>query len=87
MPKAKEKKVLVPNPDLLAAFRGYRPVFGNQEDIWIQERVESLERKLRLVDNAILRGKPANHTSKMKEILRDELYLIDAITSRKDMDF
>lgn len=81
----KQKKEIIPNPDLIAAMRGYQPEFGDQSDIWIRERMTSLEKKLKEVDNKILRS-GNDLTPKMKEIVRIEEGLIQSINSRK-MDF
>lgn len=77
---------IIPNPKLLEAGRGYAPEYGNDADLYIAKRAKELDRKLGLVDNTILRGDPKFHTSKMKEILREEEYLISSITSR-NLDF
>jgi len=86
MAKPSKKFKIIQNPALAAALNGYQPEFGNQQDIWIRERMGQLEKKLADVDNTILRGKPDNHTPKMKEILFIESGLISSITNRK-MDF
>jgi hypothetical protein len=88
---ARESKVkkypVIPNPDLIQAGKGFRPAFGNDEDLRIINRVMELDKKLQLVDNKILRGEDAAKlTSKMRDILREERYLIDSIT-RRNMDF
>lgn len=88
---ARESKVkkfpVIPNPELIHAGRGFRPAFGNDEDLSIINRAMELEKKLMTVDNTILRsGDPAKLTSKMRDILREERYLIDSII-RRNMDF
>lgn len=91
--KKREKKVvkIIQNPDLVAAMKGWQPIFGNNDDYYIVKRLESLNHKLTQVDNDILRGvtKGAGKTpitSKMREILQMEKHLIEHITQRK-MDF
>lgn len=85
--KAKTKKFkMVPNPELLEAYRGYRPIFGNDQDIAIAARSTALEAELETVDNKILRGDKSKLTKKMKDILFHESGLISAIISR-NMDF
>ncbi len=82
----KTKFKVIPNPELQAAGRGFTPVWGSAEDLDIVERAMRLDKLLRTVDNEILRGDPKKHTSKMKEILQQEKYLISSIT-RRNMDF
>lgn len=88
MPATKTKRFkVIPNPDLLQAGRGFVPAFGNDADLHIINRLIALEKLLPLVDNKIMRGGDATKlTSKMKQILTEERYLIDSITSR-NLDF
>lgn len=88
MAKTKAKRfTIVPNPELIRAWEGYKPVFGNDEDIAIAQRNSQLESELKAVDNTILRGGDKTKlTKKMKDILFRESGLISAII-RRNMDF
>jgi len=83
--KARKEKLIIPNPDLQTAMRGWQPEFGNQEDLWISQRLGQLDKKLAEVDNKVLReGKDL--TPRMREVLSVENGLISSINRRK-MDF
>lgn len=85
--KAKRYKV-IPNPELEQVVKGFRPVFGNEEDRGIAVRYAALNAKLPKVDNEVLRDpkKKKSLTAKMKEIIFEEGVLIHAI-NRRNMDF
>lgn len=79
------------HPDLELALKGFVPVFGNTDDIAIDEMLGRLVVKLRTVDNERFRdaqaGKKGVHlTKKMIEIQRDETSLINLIR-RRNFDF
>ncbi len=86
MPTSKTKKFkVIHNPELLAAGKGFVPVYGSDEDLQIVNDLMDLEKKLELVDNKILRnGAPKEHTVKMKEILRQEAFLVSRIIKRNN---
>lgn len=82
--KAKKFKV-IQNPELMRVGRAFVPTFGSDQDIAIINRMVKLEKLLPTVDNEIMRqGDPKKLTSKMKQILREERYLIDSITGRNN---
>jgi hypothetical protein len=83
--KGRTEKLIIPNPDLLAAMKGWVPEFGDASDRWVLDALQRHEKKLREVDNKVLReGK--HLTPKMQDILRAEQGLIQSINNRK-MDF
>lgn len=84
--KAKSKQfVVIENPELLEAVKAFVPVFGNEIDRNISNHLVSFRKKLKTVDNKIMRsGK--NLTEKMKDILFEERGLIHSIINR-NMDF
>lgn len=84
---ANRKKIIIQNPELTKALKGFTPVFGNNQDLSIVKRLELINKKLQGVDNEILRGlkkesTPRAFTSRMKEIQGMEQSLIREITSR-----
>ncbi len=84
---ASKKFEVIPNPELRRVAKAFVPVFGNDQDLQMVHRVLALETLLATVDNKVLReGDPKKMTSKMRDILREEQYLIQGITSR-NMDF
>ncbi len=88
MPKGKEKQVLITSKKILEAARGYQPMVGDAQDIYIRDAMARLDKKLRQVDNKELRrleeaNDTAHMTSKMKDILRDEQTIIYAMEQQK----
>lgn len=88
MPKAKEKKVIIPSKRVAEAMVGYQPLMGDEQDIAIRDAFARLDKKLKLVDNKEFRaleakGDTASMSSKMKEILRDEETIINWVHQRK----
>lgn len=82
-----KKKIIIQNPELVAALRGFSPVFGNPLDLVIVKQLEKLTKKLGGVDNEVLRGLKkdgrALRNAKEKEILNIERALIIEINNRK----
>lgn len=82
-----KKKVILQNPELVAALRGFSPVFGNGRDLVIVKQLEKLNKKLGGVDNEVLRGVKkdgrALRSAKEKEILTMEANIIKEINLRK----
>lgn len=88
MPKSKEPQVLIPSKKVLEAMRGYQPVYGDAQDIAIREAFQRLDKKLRGVDNKVLRDLEekndlASMSQKMKEVLREEQNIINWVEQRK----
>lgn len=82
------RKIIIQNPELIKALKGYSPVFGDYKDRVIVNNINLLTRKLNGVDNEILRGvkkdaSPRAITAKMREITILERSLITEITNRK----
>lgn len=82
-----KKRVIIQNPELVAALRGFSPVFGNGRDLVIVKQLEKLNKKLGGVDNEVLRGLKnggrALRSAKEKEILTMEANIIKEINLRK----
>ena len=91
MRKTKSIKPVVLNPDLEKALKGFVPFFGNQEDMWIVERLGKVKELLGTIDCDAFRKAeqsrdPKKLSPKMKDIQRDEQNLIYSIIKR-NMDF
>lgn len=82
-----KKRVIIQNPELVKALKGFSPVFGNTADLVIVKQLEKLNKKLNGVDNEVLRGLKkdgrALRSAKEKEILNMEANLIKGINIRK----
>ena len=79
------RRKTVTNPELTRALKGFTPIFGNPQDRAIVDRLEKLARKLRSVDNEVLRGmKKGQMTPKMREVLGYERSLIAEIINRNN---
>lgn len=88
MAQRKEQQVLIPSKKILEASRGYQPMVGDEQDIFIRDAMNRLDKKLRLVDNKEFRRlEELNDTSsmstKMKEILREEQTIVFSMEQRK----
>lgn len=88
MAQRKESQVLIPSQKIKEASRGYQPMHGDAQDIYIRDALNRLEKKLRTVDNKELRrleeaNDTAHMSSKMKEILRDEQGIVFSMEQRK----
>lgn len=88
MAKSKAKKnIVIVNPHLTRALNGFVPIFANDDDFYIVERLTKLSKLLLSVNNTDLRSNnPKKITPKMKDILSFEKGLIDQI-NRRNMDF
>ncbi len=89
--KTKEPKryKVIMNPELERAIKGYKPEFGNREDVMIARGLGRLRLAMEKVDNEVLRGLKKNEdslTSAMRDILNKERTLIGQIT-RRNLDF
>lgn len=86
----KEKNVVIMNPELEKALKGYVPEIANDEDIRIMNDLTKLHKKLKTIDCASFRKlavrRQADLTSKMREIQSEEQYLIKRINQR-NLDF
>lgn len=85
MVRKNKPKVVILHPKFLQAMKGFVPIFLNDQDQWILKQIDRHTKRLKEVDNKILRsGEKLTH--KMKEILKDEVKLIELIDER-NMDF
>lgn len=87
----KKQKEIIMNPALEQALKGFVPEFGNPEDLGIVSSVSRIRKKLATVDAVVFREaeKKKNNpalTAKMREIQRDEQWLITRIIKR-NLDF
>jgi len=80
------------NPELQQALRGFVPVIGSEEDLRIVNDLTKLHRKLSTIDTVLFREiesskrRTSELTSKMREIQKEEEYLIKRIINR-NFDF
>lgn len=79
------------SPLLEKALAGFVPEFGNPEDLGIVSSVSKIRKKLATVDAVVFREAEKKKdlralTPKMREIQRDEQWLIQRITKR-NLDF
>lgn len=85
-----KKKVVVMNPLLEKALKGYVPEPANEDDIRIVNDLTKLHRKLLTINSELFRDlqfkKSLELTPKMREIEREEKYLIERIYQR-NLDF
>lgn len=84
----KKAQVLIASEKIKLGMRGYQPVVGDAQDLWIRDAMTRLEKKLRTVDNKELRRLEAandtqNMSSKMREIIRDEQNIVYSMEQRK----